>query len=226
VALVGVDTRPMTRLDASVEQDRAAIRNVVENWVLYRDAADWDRFATLWAPNGWMTATWFQGPFTEFIEVSRAAFDKGVQILHFLGGFTCDVDSDRAIAQTKMKIEQRATVHEVVVDVTCTGRFYDFFTCREGQWRLVRRQPIYESDRLSLVDPSGSLSLLQEELVAYPVGYRHLAYLQQHLGYAVMQDLPGLRGEPVQRLYREGKLWLEGSPEPGAVGKAPAIPVP
>ncbi len=42
--------------------DKLAIREVVENWVVWRDAGDWERFATVWHPDGWMTATWFQGP--------------------------------------------------------------------------------------------------------------------------------------------------------------------
>ena len=88
--------------------DKHAIREVIENWVLWRDAGDWERFATVWHDDGWMTATWFQGPAKAFIEVSRDGFNRGVNILHFLGGFTCDVAGSRAIAQTKMTIGQRA----------------------------------------------------------------------------------------------------------------------
>ena len=44
------------------DDDKLAIREVVENWALWRDAGDWDRFATVWHDDGWMTATWFQGP--------------------------------------------------------------------------------------------------------------------------------------------------------------------
>jgi len=66
--------------------DSAAIRHVVENWVVWRDAGDWERFATVWHADGWMTATWFQGPATKFIEVSREGFERGVHILHALNG--------------------------------------------------------------------------------------------------------------------------------------------
>ena len=90
--------------------DKWAIREMVENWVLWRDAGDWDRFATVWHPDGWMTATWFQGPAQKFIEVSREGFNKGVNILHFLGGWTCDVQGNRAVSQVKMTIHQRAEV--------------------------------------------------------------------------------------------------------------------
>ncbi|MEZ5727239.1 MAG: nuclear transport factor 2 family protein [Burkholderiaceae bacterium] len=195
--------------------ERLAIREVVENWALWRDAGDWERFATVWHDDGWMTATWFQGPASEFIRVSREGFERGVNILHFLGGFTCDIDGDRAIAQTKMTINQRASVDDVAVDVVCTGRFYDFFERRSGRWGVVRRQPIYEKDRLDVIDPGASLSLDAALLARFPEGYRHLAYLQTKVGFTVKLGLPGLRGEAIERLYAEGRAWLAGSAQPG-----------
>jgi hypothetical protein len=195
--------------------DKLAIRETVENWVLFRDAGDWEGFATVWHPDAWMTATWFQGPAREFMEVSRKGFESGVNILHSLGGFTCEIAGNRAVAQTKMKILQRAPIDGVVVDVECTGRFYDFFEKRGGRWRIVRRQPIYEKDRLDPVDPSAKLALDPERLARFPEGYRHLAYLQSKNGFTVKQDLPGVRGAAVQRLYAEGRAWLAGSAKPG-----------
>jgi hypothetical protein len=191
------------------------IRQVIENWALFRDAGRWDDFATVWHDDGWMTATWFQGPAADFIRVSRLAFDAGVNILHFLGGFNCEVAGERAIAQTKMTIQQRAPVHGILVDATCTGRFYDFVEKRDDVWAIVRRQPIYEKDRLDPVDPAAKLTLDQQVLAGFPEGYRHLGYLQAHAGYTVKHGLPGLRGPEVELLYREGRDWLDGSPRPG-----------
>ena len=215
----------------SIAEDRLAIREVIENWALWRDAGDWDRFATVWHDDGWMTATWFQGPASKFIEVSRAGFERGVSILHFLGGFTCDIAGNRAIAQTKMTINQRAMVDGLEVDVVCTGRFYDFLEKRatgperpsveglrptgvEG-WAIVRRQPIYEKDRLDPVEPSRRVMLDVTVLAQFPEGYRHLAYLQSKNGFTVKGNLPGLRGPAVETLYAEGRAWLAGSPKPG-----------
>jgi hypothetical protein len=195
--------------------DRQAIREVVENWVLWRDAGDWERFATVWHDDGWMTATWFQGPARDFIAVSRQGFERGVNILHFLGGFTCDVSGARAVSQTKMTINQRAEVDGVVVDVVCTGRFYDFLEQRQSRWGIVRRQPIYEKDRMDPIDPSARLALDPTLLASFPEGYRHLAYLQSKVGFTIKQGLPGLRGAAVQTLYAEGAAWLAGSATPG-----------
>jgi hypothetical protein len=62
----------------AVDADRFAIRELVENRALWRDAGDWERFATVWHPTeGWMTATWFQGPARDFIAASRQGFDAG-----------------------------------------------------------------------------------------------------------------------------------------------------
>jgi len=195
--------------------DKLAIREAVENWILWRDAADWERFATVWHEGAWMTATWFQGPAKEFIEVSRAAVNRGVNILHTLGGWTCEIAGVRAISQAKMAIHQRAPLDGVLADVVCLGRFYDFFEKRDSRWAIVRRQPIYEKDRLDPVDPAAVLRLDAEILARYPEGYRHLAYLQFKNGFSVKAGLPGLRGPEVEKLYAEGRAWLEGSALPG-----------
>jgi hypothetical protein len=114
-----------------------------------------------------------------------------------------------------MTINQRATVEGVVVDVVCTGRFYDFLEKREGRWGIVRRQPIYEKDRMDPVDPSARLTLDAALLARFPEGYRHLAYLQSKNGFAIKGNLPGLRGAAVETLYSEGAAWLNGSPTAG-----------
>ena len=205
----------ITNHESRIANESAAIREVVENWVLWRDAGDWERFATVWHDDGWMTATWFQGSARDFIEVSRQGFEKGVSILHFLGGFTCDVAGSRAIAQTKMTINQRAIIDDVLVDVVCTGRFYDFFEKRNQRWGIVRRQPIYEKDRMDPVDPAATLRLDADRLAQFPEGYRHLGYLQSKNGFTVKTGLPGLRGAAVATLYAEGREWLAGSQSPG-----------
>ena len=195
-----------------MREDRLEIAEVVQNWAVWRDAGDWERFRTVWHDDGWMTATWFQGPAAKFIEVSKAGFDKGVSILHFLGGTSIDVDGSRAVAQTKMTISQRGDVDGVAVDVVCTGRFFDFFEKRASKWAIVRRQPIYEKDRMDPLDSSASLKLDPELLGSLPEGYRHLGYLQTKLGFQIKRDLPQLKGPVVERLYAHGRAWLAGAP--------------
>ena len=195
--------------------DEAAIRRVVENWVVWRDAGDWDRFRTVWHDDGRMMATWFQGSCDDFIQASREGFERGARILHFLGGMSVEVSYARAISQTKMTITQRAPVEGVECDVICTGRFYDFLERRDGRWGIVLRQPIYESDRIIPVDPSAAPQLDRALLESFPVGYRHLAYLQTGLGFEVKRNMPGLTGPEVEALYASVATWLAGEPLDG-----------
>jgi hypothetical protein len=189
--------------------DELEIRRLVENWVIWRDAGDWERLRTIWHDDGRMMATWFQGSAADFVRVSREGFERGVRILHFLGGTSVEVVGDRAVSQAKMTITQRAEVDGVECDVVCTGRFYDFFE-RRDRWGLVLRQPIYEQARLSPLDPSAHLELDRGLLDSVPVGYRHLAYLQTRNGFAVKPDMPGLTGPEVEALYASGTKWLSG----------------
>ena len=203
-------------MSSETDNDKRAIRELVDNWAIFSDSGNWARFAECWFEDGFMCATWFQAPAHDFIKARREGFDRGVSIIHFHGGFTCDIAGNRAVSQTKMTISQRAPVHDVLVDVVCTGRFYDFFEKRGGRWGMVRRQPIYEKDRLDVVDPNGKLTLDPAILASFPEGYKHLAYLQSQIGYPVAKGgLPGLKGPEVEKLYAEGKAWLAGAASPG-----------
>jgi hypothetical protein len=199
-------------------QDELLIRQMVERWAVWRDAGDWQRFATVWHPQGVMMATWFQGPYADFIRVTQEGWAKGVSILHFLGGSAIEVSGERAVAQTKMTISQRGMVEginsgeagPVLCDVVCTGRFYDFVQKHEGQWKLLHRQPIYEKDRIDPVDSAAVVKLDQQALAGFPEGYRHLAYIQTRIGYTVKLDMPMLKGPVVDTLYARGARWLAG----------------
>jgi hypothetical protein len=199
-------------MTAETLTDQLAIRSVVESWVLARDSANWDWFREQWHDDGYMMATWFQGPKEDFIRVSQEGYEKGVSILHYTGASQSTVRGTRAISQTRMTIMQRGDVHGVVVDVSCIGRFYDFFEKRDGRWGIVLRQPIYEKDRMDPVQPGAAVDLDPDLLEAFPEGYRHLAYLQVRVGYPVKPDMPGLRGPEVEALYARGAAWLAGEP--------------
>jgi hypothetical protein len=191
-------------------QDEKIVKQLVENWAIWRDAGLWEKFATVWHDDGVMMATWFQGNYKDFISVTQEGWKKGVSILHFLGGSTVDVNETRAVAQTKMTISQRGLVNGVPCDVVCTGRFFDFFEKRNGIWGLVLRQPIYEKDRVDPIDPSAVLVIDQEALKNFPEGYKHLAYIQTQIGYQVKMDMPQLKGPEVEALYQKGEDWLNG----------------
>src|SRR6185312_7449378 len=206
MTLEKVSTMP----DTTALLDRLAIRDVIDNWAMWRDTGRWDDFRTCWHAEGVMMATWFQGGFEEFIKVSQEGFARGSRTSHFQGGTSIDLKDNRAVAQTKMQIAQRGPIEGVVCDVVCSGRFYDFLEKRDGRWGIVLRQPIYERDRINPVDPATTVRLDATLLERFPEGYRHLAYLQSKNGQSVKMDMPGLIGPELDALYRRGEGWLRG----------------
>lgn len=206
-------------LNSTLVTDKLAIRELVDQWIIASDSGLWGLFDEVWHDDGTMAATWFQASAKDFASARRKGFEAGVSIIHANLGHMSEIRNDRAIAQTKMTISQRAEVHGVLVDVVATGRFYDFLSKEDDAWLMVRRQPIYEKDRMDPVSPGASLELDSSILERFPPGYRHLAYLQTQIGYKVKEKgMPGMTGPEVERLYSEGKNWLDGADSPGAVG--------
>ena len=201
----------MPRVDAALA-DRLAIRDVVETWANARDSRDWEAFRACWHEDGYMMATWFQGPKEDFIRVSQEGAARGVNILHFTGGVRItlagnprhrpDPDDDHAARHGGWRALRRG-LHRPVLRL---------LRKRDGRWGIVLRQPIYEKDRLDPVDPAASLTLDPDVLARFPEGYRYLAYLQVQAGYPVKPDMPGLTGPEVERLYERGAAWLAGQP--------------
>ena len=50
----------------------------------------------------------------EFDWVSQEGYDRGVRMMHMLGGMSIDIKGKRAIAQTKTTISQRAPVEGAI----------------------------------------------------------------------------------------------------------------
>jgi hypothetical protein len=194
-------------------RDEFEIRRLIETWVIWRDSGvDFDRLASLWHPEGQMAAVWCRTSASEFIAGSKAAFDRGGKALHLLGGSGIEVSGTRAIAQTKVAIMVRGVVHDVEVDVTCYGRFFDFLEKLEGRWLLCLRQPIYDLDQMIPTSPGARLELDADLLATFPEGYRHMAYMFTQAGLEVLRDLPGTRGPEVAALRERGRAWLAGAP--------------
>lgn len=201
----------MNRTEIDTLLSRLAVRELIDNWIVWRDSQQWERVATLWHEGGTMATTWggTQTP-EEFAMSAAEGFAAGDRMLHSNGGTAIDINGDRAIAATKLRIMQRADVEGVECDVTCIGRDYDFCERRAGRWGFVHRQPIYERDSIVPVDPNARVELDPELLSRLPDGYSRLGYLQLKLGYAVVPNMPVLVGPAHDALVAAGSAWLAG----------------
>ena len=191
--------------------DVMQIRDLIERWVVYRDAMLWDKFRTVWHTDGVMTATWTTGPYEDFIKITEEGVKHGLNIMHILGGSAIEVNGNRAVSMTKFMILQRAAVDGVLCDVTCYARHYDLWEKREDRWGLVYRETIADKDRIDPVNNNETLDLDPSLLEQFPIEYRHLAYLQTRVGYNVNKDCPRMSGgKSLEALYKRGEDWLKG----------------
>jgi hypothetical protein len=191
---------------AVVERD--AIRNVIAEWASARDTGQWEKLRSFYAPHATMQTTWFEGSADEFIERSAKGFGGSARAQHLVGASVIGLCDTRAIAETRITLLLRAALGQAQVDVTCYGRFYDFLESNGSKWRICKRVPIYDKDRVDPVDPADQLDIDHEVLSRVAEGYRHLAYVQSRAGANVTKGLiePGSVEE--QHLYREGAEWL------------------
>ena len=109
-----------------------------------------------------------------------------------------------------MMLLLRSRVEDLEVDATCWGRFHDRFVKTGGQWRIALRVPVYEKDRLDLVDPAATLRLDPELLARLPEGCRHLTYLQSLAGMHITPDVPVPGSAALARLEAQSARWLAG----------------
>jgi hypothetical protein len=187
-------------------EEKLAITEAVQNWAFARDFGNWNRLRAVFHPDGIMTSTRFTGPAEDFI--AFAAKNKTSRSTHFMGGTSIRLNGGKAIAESRMILLSRTTLDGIEVDVTCYGRFYDRFVKHEGVWRILRRNAIYEKDRIESVRPGVALKLDEAELARFPEGYRYLAYVQSRGGSQVDLGLPTPRSAALEQLYKEGTAWL------------------
>lgn len=198
-------------MDHQDSQDRAVIRQLIENWVVWRDTARWDEFRKVWHEDGRMAASWKQASYEDFIAANQKGMEKGINILHLLGGTVITVAGERAISQTKMEISQRGDIDGVLCDASCFSRHFDFWDKREGRWGLVLRETIFDKSRLDPVESGATLTIDRDLFNQFPAEYAALGYLQEKIGLTVARNMPhGWRGPLVEALYRRGEAWLSG----------------
>jgi hypothetical protein len=111
----------------------------------------------------------------------------------------------KAIAETNAIV----VVDNAVLKVGCEGhaRFYDRVEKREGAWKIVDRQAIY--DICTFTFPTGFVELDQLAVQKYPREYAPLAYLLEKSGFPVNRVYPTKGSDLEKTMKVEGQAWLK-----------------
>ena len=195
----------------SVQEDRADISQLILHWGYFRDHGMWPELAETFHPEGSIQVTWYTGPFTGFVEASRDMAARGAKSVHVMNPSIIDVNGDRAISITPVKIMARAKIAlGVEVDLVSEAQFFDFVERRDGEWRILRRVCIYQKDRMDSVLPSLRYWLLGLLMPTgqYDPAYKHLALALSKQGYEIKPGQVVDQSESSAKLYAEGQAWL------------------
>ncbi|KAA8729239.1 nuclear transport factor 2 family protein [Ewingella americana] len=184
-------------------QDRQDIADLMTGWI-HRDLAEWDQLLELFHDDGIIEVTWFEGLFGEFVKGSQKMGNSGFSTKHVIGSPVITFNGDRAIVETNaIIIGENASL-----GLGCNGhnRFYDLVEKRDGVWRIVKRQSIYDMGNFTF--PVGVVDIDQTTVAKYPREYAALAYLLEKSGFPVKRVFATKFSQQEQEMKAKGKQWL------------------
>lgn len=184
-------------------QDRQDIADLMTGWI-HRDLAEWDQLLELFHDDGVIEVTWFEGLFSQFVEGSKKMGGSGFATKHLIASPVITFNGNRAIVETNAIIIGENTQ----LGLGCNGhnRFYDLVEKRDGVWRIVKRQSIYDMGNFTF--PVGIVEIDKEAVAKYPREYAALAYLLEKSGFPVKRVFATKFSSQEKEMKAAGNQWL------------------
>ncbi len=191
--------------------DRAGVLQTIGDWAMWRDTERWDRLRSVYAPEATMAVSWFSGTASDFVtrcETMNKAAANPIVSHHMLGGSQVELESDRAVAETRVSILMRLHVHGVECDVTAISRFHDRLVRAGDAWLIAHRVAVFEKDMIQPVVPGDTLLIDRAKFMGLPAAYRCCAYTLAERGMTVNTSLPAPGSPALAALHAAGWDWL------------------
>ena len=194
-------------------EERAVCR-VLQVWAYSRDSGDWDALRNCFHPDGTITVSWYSGPASGFVERSMAMGRERrleERSKHLLGNMRADVNGNRAILEADTVITVREFIDSHLFDFASHARFFHLVEKRNGAWRILQANCIYEKDRLDPVIPgSVPASFFDQVKVAGPDnGFAFMRFRQTKKGRTI-PPVPLAGSAEEAALRAEARRWLAG----------------
>jgi hypothetical protein len=193
-------------------EDRQAIADLMTAW-MRRDLAQWDALRELFHADGTIEVTWFEGLFSDFVDASMRMGASDLKTKHVITAPVVTFHGDRAIAETNAIIV--AENGRFGVGAMAHNRFYDRIEKRDGAWKIVNRQSIY--DMGSVTFPVGPVAMDDDLIRRFPREYAALAYVLEQSGFPVKRVF-ATKGSDLETSMKAGGLaWLTAQGRPGTI---------
>lgn len=184
-------------------EDRLQITDLITGW-MRRDLGQWDELRDLFHADGVIEITWYEGPFNEFVDRSMEMGASDFRTKHLIGTPVVTFNGDRAIVETNAMI----VGDNVKLNLGCEthNRFYDLVEKRDGVWKIVKRQSVY--DMGSFIFPCGLVEIEADVAARYPREYAALAYVLEKSGFPVDRVFATRGSELEHKMKSDGRNWL------------------
>lgn len=174
-----------------------------------RDRGWWHQMHDTFASDAQVRLSWFRGSGADFVAESRKMTDRGDISVHRLSPATVHIHGDRAFVEISTGIEMRAEVNGVLADLVSYARLLYRAEKRDGSWKIISLDPIYERDTLAPAVPGADLRIDPQHLEHFRTPYQMLAYHLSERGYSINDDLYGDdRPEEAKKVYADIWRWL------------------
>lgn len=183
--------------------DRFQIADLINGWI-YRDLGQWEQLRNLFHPDGVIEITWFEGLFSDFIDGSMRMGSSDFKTKHLIGAPVITFKGNKAIVETNAVI----IGENVKLNLGCSvhNRFYDLAEKRDGVWKLLKRQSVYDMGTFNF--PLGLVEIDRALSEKYPREYAALAYLLEKSGFPVKRIFATRGSELEKTMKAEGQAWL------------------
>ena len=190
-------------LNQTVLEDRQSIADLMTGWI-HRDLAEWDQLRELFHPDGTIEISWFEGLASDFVDGSMRMGESDLRTKHFIGAPVVAFNGPKATVETNAVV----VGENVRLTLGCSthARFYDQVEKREGVWKIVKRQGIYDFAYFTF--PQGVVEIDRALLKQYPREYAALAYLLEKSGFPVKRVF-ATKGSGLERTMKaNAQAWL------------------
>ena len=188
------------------------IAELVNRWGYFRDQSRWTELLDAFHPDGSISVSWYDGPYGEFVSQSRqlAEAHRDMVIKHQVGVPMIEVNGNRGLSEASVTISVRSSTPGGIFEQTSYARFIDRVERRGGRWRLLRRDTVYERDRLDAVDRATLPDSFYKDLDRYPAQVMFLASTIKRRGAEISKSTLLAGTAQVARVYSDNDAWLRG----------------
>lgn len=189
--------------------DKANIRELIEFERYCRDYKLWPEMRACYHDDARIVVSWMSGTPDEFVAGSKRMNASKAPAKHKVFNTVVWKNGSRAVAECITAIQIRCPLDGDVVDMSTHTRLHYRLEKREGLWKILSMEPIYEKDTMASAYTDGTFRADRKELEAYRPSYANMMLRQVHYGLTPNGELAGEdRPESVAAIYEESSRFL------------------